>query len=868
MKNRKGFTLIELLAVIVILAIIAVIAVPKILNMIEDARKSSVKDSAYGYVKSIENKIAQSSLKGITYEDKEDYAYEDIQVDMKGTRPTYVRYSLKKGMVESGVFCIDDYIVNYTNKEVTVGGRCNEDELKLPGNVEISVSSENYTYPNSGKFKVTTNISGGALSCTTSDKEVATCSISGDEVTVTPGKKEGKADITVKSATTSKHKEAQAVHVAITAKGTIPSVTATGYEGIYDGEEHGITVSATLDGATIKYGESNETYDKDVSPTYKDVGTYTVYYEITKEGYTTITGNKTVTIEKAEGNVTAPSAKTLTYTGSDQTLINAGSSSTGEIQYKLGNSGTYSTSLPSATNAGTYTVYYKVIGDKNHNNVEEKFINVTIAKASNTLTLSAGSATYIYPTSKTFEITKNTSGGTLSCISSNTNIATCSINGTTVTVIPGTTAGSSTITIKSAATANYNEISVSHTAITVKGTIPSVTANGYSGTYDGKAHGITVSTTLSGATIKYGTANGSYTSTTNPTYTNAGTYTVYYQISKAGYETVTGSKKIEIEKSSGLLTISSTNGEINVGESITLTTSESTGMLSCKSNNTNVATCSVSGTTIIVNGIAPGTTTITINSAATTNYNEISKTYSVTVKQLLLSSNVKYGDYISMTPQKVNYVVSSSLTGYTSDQTINPSELNLWRVIKINNDGTIEMVSEYVSNNFILFAGETGYKNLVGTLNTIAAQYANSNYTIATRHMGYNGQTNIISTALSSSTCGNVQTNGNTLETSGCGDTLYTTDIELVRPLRGHLSTSNANKTSTYSYWLASRYFYPGGSSGYWRGRFLQSGALDWVNLIGSNTGTGSAAIRPIVTLKSGITASGSGTSSDPYVLP
>ena len=46
MKKKNGFTLIELLAVIVILAIILVIAVPKIIDTIENSRKSSMQDAA------------------------------------------------------------------------------------------------------------------------------------------------------------------------------------------------------------------------------------------------------------------------------------------------------------------------------------------------------------------------------------------------------------------------------------------------------------------------------------------------------------------------------------------------------------------------------------------------------------------------------------------------------------------------------------------------------------------------------------------------------------------------------------------------------------------------------------------------------
>ena len=52
--KKKGFTLIELLAVIVILAVIALIATPLIMNVINDARKNSFKDSAYGITKAVE----------------------------------------------------------------------------------------------------------------------------------------------------------------------------------------------------------------------------------------------------------------------------------------------------------------------------------------------------------------------------------------------------------------------------------------------------------------------------------------------------------------------------------------------------------------------------------------------------------------------------------------------------------------------------------------------------------------------------------------------------------------------------------------------------------------------------------------------
>ena len=84
---------------------------------------------------------------------------------------------------------------------------------------------------------------------------------------------------------------------------------------------------------------------------------------------------------KQDPKCTAPTPKRgLTYNGEEQTLINQGHVEGGIMWYKLGG-GTYSTELPKSTNAGTYTVYYKVMGDASHNNTAEKSIKVTIDKA-------------------------------------------------------------------------------------------------------------------------------------------------------------------------------------------------------------------------------------------------------------------------------------------------------------------------------------------------------------------------------------------------------------------------------------------------------------------------------------------------------
>ena len=95
MKSEKvnGFTLIELLAVIVILAIILVIAIPKILNVIEETKKDSLKNTAQLIADSAEKEKISNELlekdeeitcKRVAKITDEDYASCKITFDEEG----------------------------------------------------------------------------------------------------------------------------------------------------------------------------------------------------------------------------------------------------------------------------------------------------------------------------------------------------------------------------------------------------------------------------------------------------------------------------------------------------------------------------------------------------------------------------------------------------------------------------------------------------------------------------------------------------------------------------------------------------------------------------------------------------------------
>jgi len=70
------------------------------------------------------------------------------------------------------------------------------------------------------------------------------------------------------------------------------------------------------------------------------------------------------------------------YTGELMDLIVAGEATFGDIEYKIGEDGTYSTDIPQASAVGNYTIYYKVEGTENYSGCEEQSLTVSIDKGS------------------------------------------------------------------------------------------------------------------------------------------------------------------------------------------------------------------------------------------------------------------------------------------------------------------------------------------------------------------------------------------------------------------------------------------------------------------------------------------------------
>lgn len=163
---------------------------------------------------------------------------------------------------------------------------------------------------------------------------------------------------------------------------------------IYDGtaKKPGVTVNAGE--ITIPAEEYTVSYTDNI-----DAGTATV--TITdKEGGNYMIGSASKTfkiISSASSLTNAPTGKNLTYNGSAQELLNKdGKTSTGTLVYSLSqDEATFKSTIPTGTDAKTYTVYYRVKGDDNHSDSEIGSVKVTIApREVNAISLSKSSYTY------------------------------------------------------------------------------------------------------------------------------------------------------------------------------------------------------------------------------------------------------------------------------------------------------------------------------------------------------------------------------------------------------------------------------------------------------------------------------------------
>ena len=201
--------------------------------------------------------------------------------------------------------------------------------------------------------------------------------------TVPKGKNAGSYIVYCKVKGDANHSDSEISSVNVTiAPKEITTFALSASSFAYDGTEKKPAVTVTYNNTTVSSSEYTVSYTNN-----KNAGTATVTLTDKEGGNFKINGSKTFTITKAEGSLKQnPSGiANLSYNGKAQNLITAGSSETGTVEYSLDKTN-YGTTIPTGTDAKSYTVYYRVKGDANHKDANGGSVNVTIAKAPLTIT--------------------------------------------------------------------------------------------------------------------------------------------------------------------------------------------------------------------------------------------------------------------------------------------------------------------------------------------------------------------------------------------------------------------------------------------------------------------------------------------------
>ena len=326
----------------------------------------------------------------------------------------------------------------------------------------------------------------------------------------------------------------------------------------------------------------------------KNVGSYWVQATFAETPrYKAFTAKAGFAISKATVSFTPPTPKTgLTYTGERQELINAGTVDTGigKLAYSLSEAGTYSETIPRAQDAGTYRVYYKVVGNNaNYDYTNAKGdIEVSIGKISITPTVAISGWTYgASPNAPT--LTGNTGGGAVTydyfTDEACTSKTTAANGGAESTGGVPKNAGKYWVKATIAETANYSgatakkdfEISKAN----VQFTAPTPKDNlSYTGELQKLINAGSVDSNI--GKMQYSLSETGTYSETIPTAKDVGSYSVYYKVvgtnANYDYSNAKGSVDVFIHKTYEVTVIDGTGGgKYAEGETVSIKANDKSG---------------------------------------------------------------------------------------------------------------------------------------------------------------------------------------------------------------------------------------------------------------------------------------------------
>ena len=322
------------------------------------------------------------------------------------------------------------------------------------------------------------------------------------------------------------------------------------------GENGGSTNVATIDEKTGKV-------------TIHSTGTVRVTATVTPQDSSNYTDTQTTwyelnIISGGQMAVNVTPKTNLAYTGDPQALLESASCSldSAEIQYSLDNQDWQNT-IPTGTNAGTYTVYVKATDPNSQYSDVTEHVTVTIAKADLKGSFAQEEYTHVltkgnrYDSAQANPLTITSQNykanpANYTYYSDNMQVAS-SANGTSTIVITGTAGESATIRVTVPGDNNYNEGTFTYT-LEISDDLSKIeySVGNQEVTYNGQPQTIAVKVSEpdSGATVMYWNEKASaYDLSEPPAYTDvqAGGYPIKFQITAPGYEAVTDEATLKIE---------------------------------------------------------------------------------------------------------------------------------------------------------------------------------------------------------------------------------------------------------------------------------------------------------------------------------
>ena len=333
-------------------------------------------------------------------------------------------------------------------------------------------------------------------------------------------------------------------YMVIKADGICPTIT--GYSGVYDGAYHKVSVSGNSSG-TIQYATSSSGPWGSEIPTRKNVGTTTVYVKVLEnDSYKGKTcGSREINITKADGICPTITGYSGVYDGANHKVSVSGSSS-GTIEYATSSSGPWSTEKPSRKNVGTTMVYVRVLENDSYK-----------GKTCGSETISITKANPVCPTLTGYTGTYDGSGHKITVTGGKGGTKQYRVNSSNEWSANNPhmiNAGTMTVYVRVNGDDNYNTLNCGSSTVKInKADSVCPTLTGYTGTYDGDSHKITV-TGGNGGMKQYRTSSSESWSYSQPTLTDVGEKTVYVQLeNNINYNGKScGSSKIKITKANSV----------------------------------------------------------------------------------------------------------------------------------------------------------------------------------------------------------------------------------------------------------------------------------------------------------------------------